>query len=107
MTGKEFQAAAMRTAASIKTTDLLLNGVLGLNGEAGEVADLVKKSLFQGHELDYEKVADELGDVLWYIAITAQGIGVDLDQIMAKNVRKLWQRYPDGFNADRSINRKV
>lgn len=107
MTGKEFQVAAMRTASSIKTTDLLLNGILGLNGEAGEVADLVKKSLFQGHDLDYEKLADELGDVLWYVAITAQGIGLDLDQIMAKNVHKLWQRYPDGFEAERSINRKV
>lgn len=102
MTGTEFQLAALRTAGS---TNLLLNGVMGLNGEAGECIDLVKKHLFQGHELDCDALLDELGDVLWYAAITCESIGITLDDVMAHNVNKLHKRYPDGFDARRSIHR--
>ena len=102
MTGTEFQLAALRTAGD---KNLLLNGVMGLNGEAGECIDLVKKHLFQGHELDCDALLDELGDVLWYAAITCESIGITLDDVMAHNVNKLRKRYPDGFDARRSIHR--
>lgn len=102
MTGTEFQLAALRTAGD---KNLLLNGVMGLNGEAGECIDLVKKHLFQGHELDCDALLDELGDVLWYAAITCESIGITLDDVMAHNVEKLRKRYPDGFDAKRSVHR--
>ena len=102
MTGTEFQLAALRTAGD---KNLLLNGVMGLNGEAGECIDLVKKHLFQGHELDCDALLDELGDVLWYAAITCESIGRTLDDVMAHNVEKLRKRYPDGFDAKRSVHR--
>lgn len=106
MTGTEYQAAAMRTAASLDKNALVLNGVMGLNGEAGECIDIVKKHLFQGHELDADKLLDELGDTLWYAAILAEGIGTTLDDVMQHNVDKLMRRYPEGFDAERSIHRE-
>lgn len=59
----EYQKAALRTVnrEKLSDTELLTNGVLGLSGESGECADLVKKHLFQGHELDTDKLANELG----------------------------------------------
>lgn len=106
MTGTEFQEKAMRTAAASDSGALLLNGVMGLNGEAGECIDIMKKYLFQGHELDEEKLMDELSDVLWYAAVTASGLGVSLDEVMEHNVEKLKKRYPDGFDKERSIHRE-
>lgn len=106
MTGNEYQCLALRTASSSQPYDHILNGVMGLNGEAGECIDIVKKNMFQGHTLDIDKLIDELGDVLWYVAITADGIGVQLEDIMQHNIDKLRKRYPDGFDAERSIHRE-
>lgn len=106
MTGNEYQLAAMRTAGNIERENLLTNGALGLAGESGEVADMVKKHLFQGHPLDTEKIAKELGDVAWYVAATAYAIGYGLDEILIMNIDKLWKRYPEGFAAERSLHRE-
>lgn len=106
MNFNEYQELALRTANNLEENDLVLNGALGLAGESGEVADIVKKYLFQGHELDTEKIIDELGDVLWYVAIMAKGLGVKLVEIPLHNVDKLRKRYPNGFEAERSINRE-
>lgn len=107
MTGTEYQQKAMRTASEKSKMDLLENGVMGLCGEAGECIDVVKKYLYQGHKLDKLKLKDELGDVLWYVAITCQALGITLDDVMEHNVKKLLMRYPDGFEAERSIHREV
>lgn len=106
MTGNEYQEAAMRTAnKKLMPTELAMNGALGLCGESGEVADLFKKYMFQGHALDVEHVAKELGDIAWYLAITANAIGYDLDTVLEMNVAKLKARYPEGFEVSRSTNR--
>ena len=106
MNMNDYQLSAMRTAnGTDKRYPMILNGVLGLNGESGECADIVKKHLFQGHELDEKHLAEELGDVLWYVAVTAFSIGYDLDEIAQMNVSKLLKRYPDGFDKARSVNR--
>lgn len=106
MTGNEYQKLAMRTAGDGDIKYLIENGVMGLNGEAGECIDLVKKWRFQGHPLDARRLMDELGDVLWYVAITASGLSYSLDEIMQHNIDKLRLRYPDGFDAERSIHRE-
>lgn len=107
MTPNEYQREAMRTDAGTDypTMEPIVNAALGIAGEGGEVADIIKKHIFQGHELDREHVAKELGDVLWYIALGAHSIGYSLEQIMEMNVEKLRNRYPDGFESDRSIHR--
>ena len=100
-----YQGEAMRTAGTLNERELLQNGVMGLCGEAGECIDLVKKSLYQGHELDRKHLAEELGDVAWYLAITAQAIGYPLSEILDMNVKKLRYRYPNGFETKRSVER--
>lgn len=65
----------------------------------------MKKCLFQGHGLDKEHLAEELGDVAWYLAVSAHAIGMDLESILQGNVDKLRRRYPDGFSTERSVNR--
>ena len=86
--------------------DRLINGLTGLNGEAGEAIDILKKYLFQGHELDREHLAKELGDVAWYLALSADALGYTLEDILQMNINKLRDRYPYGFEAERSVNRK-
>lgn len=106
MTANEYQRKAMRTAKCENEADLLVEGVMGLNGEAGECIDLVKKHLFQGKSLDKEHLAKELGDVAWYLAVTAQALGYDLETIFKMNIAKLEARYPNGFEAEKSEHRK-
>ena len=107
MTINEYQVEAMRTASGMnKDFPMWLNGVLGLNGEAGEIADMAKKSMFQGHPFDTEHMAKELGDVAWYVAVTARAIGYDLETVLQMNVDKLRKRYPNGFEVERSLHRQ-
>ena len=103
----EYQVLAMRTSNTELTPYLhLLNGALGLCGESGELADLIKKYMMQGHRLDRVHIVKELGDICWYIAETATAIGYNLETIMQMNIDKLKDRYPEGFEAERSINRQ-
>lgn len=108
MTINEYQTAAMRTSSKdILPSEHLMNGALGLAGESGEVADIVKKVFMQGHPMDREHLAKELGDVCWYIAETATAIGYDLETIMQMNIDKLLARYPDGFSTEKSQHRET
>ena len=108
LTADDYQRAALRTARAdeLGHDELLLNGVMGLCGEAGECIDLVKKVRFQGHGLDYLELRKELGDVAWYLAVAAWGAGFDLSEVLEENIEKLKKRYPEGFDKARSINRK-
>ena len=105
----EYQTEALRTAAGMNhpnNDEILLNGVMGLCGESGECVDMVKKYRFQGHELDKAHLAKELGDVAWYLAVTAHAIGYDLETVLQMNVDKLRNRYPNGFEKERSLHRQ-
>lgn len=99
----EYQKHAERTAN--KKHDSLSNYALGLTGEAGEVADIVKKHLHHEHPLDSEALLGELGDVLFYLANMARINGYTLEAVADYNINKLKERYPDGFSAERSLNR--
>ena len=77
----------------------LVWNAIGLAGEAGEVAELVKKGVFHQHGLDREALARELGDALWYIAALCTVAGLDLGAVMEANVIKLSIRYPNGFSS--------
>lgn len=103
-----YQELAQRTSnPALDLKGHLFNGVLGLAGEAGECADLVKKHYFQDNRPIMHLLEDELGDVLWYMAETAAAIGVTLEEVAQHNVDKLRRRYPEGFSADRSLHREV
>ena len=106
MTINEYQKLAMTTLnPQLDKKDVLINGVMGLCGESGEAIDIVKKWLAQGHELDKEKLAKELGDIAWYLAETAYALDVPLSQVLEQNIRKLRARYPEGFDAEKSRHR--
>lgn len=107
MTINEYQRAALRTASNENENyPRLLNGLMGLCGEAGEAIDILKKNLFHGHDLDKEHLAKELGDVAWYLAVSADALGYDLETILQMNVDKLMKRYPEGFDTERSKYRQ-
>ena len=106
LTANDYQKKAMTTLnPALSKQDVLLNGVMGLCGEAGECIDLVKKHLHQGHPLDSEKLAKELGDVAWYLAETAWALDIPLESILRGNLEKLKKRYPRGFDSEKSRNR--
>ena len=106
MTINEYQKLAMTTLnPELSKKDVLIDGVMGLCGESGEAIDIVKKWLAQGHDLDKEKLAKELGDICWYLAETATALDLSLEDVMRANIEKLQKRYPEGFDANRSRNR--
>ena len=106
MTINEYQKLAMTTLnPELDKKDILINGVMGLCGESGEVIDIVKKHLAQGHELDKEKIIKELGDVAWYMAEIATVLDVELEDVLVQNIEKLKKRYPEGFSKEKSIDR--
>jgi NTP pyrophosphatase (non-canonical NTP hydrolase) len=107
MTLNEYQGLAQRTSNwALDGKGHLFNGVLGLAGEAGECADLVKKHCYQDARPIHDALIDELGDVLWYVAETAGALGVSLEEVAQHNVDKLRKRYPEGFEAERSLHRE-
>lgn len=109
MTANEYQQLALRTCpVELRVPDCersIVHGVMGLNGEAGEAIDILKKVMYQGHEFDANHLAKELGDVAWYLAVTANAIGYSLEDIFKMNIEKLKARYPDGFDTEKSTNR--
>jgi NTP pyrophosphatase (non-canonical NTP hydrolase) len=128
VTGDQYQYEVHKPASKTNADDLLayleldggdvspntdsraaiLMAALGLTGEAGEVADAIKKGVFHKHG-DYDKlrvkVKDELGDVLWYVARLATAFSLGLEYIMQGNIDKLNRRYEGGFSHEKSINR--
>ena len=85
--------------------DVLINSVMGLCGEAGEAIDIVKKWFAQGHTLDKEHLVKELGDIAWYLAEAATALEIPLECILQANIDKLRERYPQGFETQRSLVR--
>jgi NTP pyrophosphatase (non-canonical NTP hydrolase) len=108
MNMNEYQDLASRSKnKELDAREEMLQDALGVAGEAGECADLVKKHAFHGHPLDKDKLTKELGDVLWYVSQLAGAIGVTLDEVAEKNIAKLKARYPEGFTPEASLNRKM
>lgn len=67
---------------------------------------MIKKHLYQGHSIDRDHLVKELGDIAWYLAVSAKALGYDLESVLQMNVDKLKKRYPEGFSVERSLHRK-
>jgi NTP pyrophosphatase (non-canonical NTP hydrolase) len=103
----QYQDLTARTAPHFDDiTEEITAWTMGIAGESGEVADFVKKCVWHNHPWNHEKLAYELGDLLFYIARLSNVIGYSLDEVAVMNQRKLYERYPNGFNSSDSINRK-
>lgn len=123
MTANDYQKKALRTEVSPplvhsmrlvsnvtgSNKSRLLEGLMGLSGESGEAIDIFKKCIFQGHSFEDERehLAKELGDVAWYLALSASALGYSLDDILKMNLKKLEERYPNGFETIKSLNRPI
>lgn len=105
MTGEEYQLRAARTINPLLSfEEMEHHAVFEINSEAGEIAGIYQKEL-QGHEFNEEHLKKEIGDLLWGIAELCTARGFTMDEVMAMNIEKLEQRYPNGFAAERSLNR--
>ena len=95
-----YQQLAMRTAKPMEVQDDLLHAALGLTGEAGEFADCIKKHWAYSQPLDNQNAVEELGDLLWYIALACNALDVQLADVAAMNIEKLRKRYPNRYQHD-------
>ncbi|WP_277928584.1 nucleoside triphosphate pyrophosphohydrolase family protein [Bacillus cereus group sp. BfR-BA-01380] len=113
----EYQESTLRTWNTKNDFDRRIsNAALGITGEAGEVADIVKKAIYHGHGFDpahcpgeeygnTHNLALELGDIMYYVSIMAYEMGYTLQDIAEMNIAKLAKRYPNGFSKKASIER--
>jgi len=104
----EYQVTAMRTASPLPFREALMHATLGLASEAGEVADNVKRHVAYGKDLDRANLIEEAGDLLWFVALLADTLGVSLEQIAASNIAKLAARYPNlKFDSEHATQRDL
>ena len=103
---REFQRVSTRTLnKELSKEQQVSNMIFGSNGELGEVTDILKKHLYQGHRIDKQHLAEEIGDTLFYIVNLCTIYNLDVEDILQANVDKLKKRFPNGFESNRSINR--
>lgn len=98
---KDYVNLAIRTESTTfncsQGTQRLLHAAIGLSTEAGELIDALKKSIFYGRDLDLQNLREEMGDIMWYMAILSDALNYPLEQCQEDNINKLKKRYPDGF----------
>jgi NTP pyrophosphatase (non-canonical NTP hydrolase) len=105
--GLESMPEALKSIPDKKTARLL-HGVLGCGTEAGELQDALKKHIYYGKPLDEGNLVEELGDLLWYVALLCNVLGVSLGEVKQKNIEKLLKRYPGGkFETKHAIERNL
>ena len=85
----------------------LLHAAIGIATESGELLDTIKKYMFYGKPLDITNIKEEVGDLLWYIALLCHSQGWSFEEIMFLNIEKLKARYPDKFEEDKAIHRNL
>lgn len=107
MTPNEYQVLASRTMnRELTAAEELNHALFGMVGEVGEIHSIFQKEM-QGHPIDLIHVRKECGDLLWFVAELHTHYGWDLEETMKMNIDKLKARFPDGFDANLSLNRKT
>ena len=106
MTGNQYQKLAARTInQGLTWKEQGKHALHGMVGEIGELHSIYQKK-YQGHPFDEEHAKKELGDLLWFIAEYCTSHDWSMEEIMEKNIDKLKERYPEGFDIEHSLNRK-
>ena len=107
MTGNEYRELAARTInPELNNEQAMYHALHGMVGEIGEIHSLYQK-VYQEHKLDPMHLKKEVGDLLWFIAEYCTAMCWDLDDVMQLNIDKLRARFPDGFEAERSLHRAI
>ena len=101
----EYKDLAARTAKVYHEPEVvsipgmnIIHAGLGIAGESGELVDAIKKALIYGKELDIENIKEDIGDIFWYIALLANSLNLDLNEILDNNISKLQLRYPEKYS---------
>ena len=112
-----FIAEALRTESSIfnqlqdsereYSTSRLVHAAFGMQTETAEFTDALKKSLFYGKSLDTVNLKEELGDLLWYVALAMDELETDFEAEMTRVISKLKARYPEKFTTDKALTRDL
>ena len=102
---REYQALARRTQnKELMPVERRLHALHGMSAEVGEIHSIYQK-FYQGHPISTEELVKEVGDLMWFIAEFCDVIGADMGEVAAKNIAKLKDRYPEGFDTERSVHR--
>lgn len=110
-----YQKLAERTAAKWTPGSVIKDDKIfelehcakGLNTEAGEFDDALKKHIFYDKELDETNLKEELGDILWYIGTVCERMGWSMEDVAKTNIEKLRARYPEKFSQEKAENRDL
>lgn len=84
-----------------------MHAISGLVTESAEMMDNLKKHIYYGKEIDILNLKEEIGDVLWYIALLCNDLNVNMIDMMKANIQKLKTRYPNKFSNDSALNRNL
>ena len=111
MDNKEYVKQAISTLSNgfhkDKVSNDLLHAAIGIATESGEFLDALKKSLFYGKDLDKVNLREEMGDIMWYIAIACHALDTDLSTVMDVNIAKLRARFPNKFTNEAALTRNL
>lgn len=106
MNFNQYVNEALRTAPpETDPYEDLLHGCAGLSTETGELVDVIKKHRYYGKPVDWVNVFEEMGDVLWYLALLCRAADTTLEEVAEANIAKLRARYPEKFTTEHALNR--
>lgn len=97
---------AMRSLKKGQSFPFNLNHALhGLCSETGEIAHTIKKHIIYEQPFDTQNAKEEIGDLMWYVALFCHATGISLEEAMHQNIAKLMKRYPDAFSPEAAMAR--
>ncbi len=112
MSPSEYITAALRTESTEyrfgstgTVTPRMEHAIYGTVTEAGELMSDLKKAKIYGKEIDPARLVDEMGDVMWYLALLADELNVSFEEVWEKNIAKLRVRFPEKFESQRALER--
>lgn len=102
----DYQRLAARTAKPLDRDWNLAHAAMGVTSDAGELCTAIKAHVIYSKPLDIANIKEEIGDVLWFLALTADACGLTLSACAAANIEKLQKRYPEKYSDEDALERK-
>ncbi len=102
---EEYTSFVLSVASQKTSEGRIQQGIIGATTETGELLDALKKHMFQDRPIDEINIKEECGDVWFYLTEILAAIDSDIFEIMEINTAKLFRRYPNGFDRQKSIDR--
>lgn len=100
-----YQDHASRTAKEMDQVSDILHATLGIASEAGELTTTIKAWMAYGKDLDVKNIVEEMGDLMWYVALMCQRLNIRMEDVAVNNIAKLYERYPEKYSDEDAIAR--